>query len=102
MTLDTVLGWMALAAAVAALVVYGLFIVRRFQMIRLLTGLGLFLTGLALFQAPNILSQAEGHLHVRLAVLALILAVIAQIASALRTRPEWSGVDRRHSAGPTS
>ena len=32
---------------------------------------------------------------IRLAVTALIVAVIAQIASSLRTRPEWNGAERR-------
>jgi uncharacterized membrane protein len=87
-------------AAVAALSVYLWMVVRRAQMIRLLTGLGLFLTGLALFQGPSILSATDGDLNVRIAVVCLILAVVVQIGSLLRTRPSWTGTERRSEAGP--
>lgn len=97
MTADTVLGGLCLAAAVAAVGVYVWLVVTRARMIRLLTSLGLFLTGLALFQGPNLLARTEGELSLRLAVVSLILAVGAQIAAALRTRPSWSGVERRGS-----
>ena len=99
MTGDTLLTWVALAAAVVALLTYGYVIVRRFRLIRLLTGLGLFLTGLALFQAPTILALTQGDVRVRLAIAALIAAVAAQVASSLRTRPEWTGHERRSDAG---
>ena len=96
MTFDAALGGAAVVAAIAALLTYGGLLVRRFQMIRLLTGLGLFLTGLALFQAPRMLTLSDGDPQVRLAIGALIVAVIAQIASSLRTRPEWNGAERRN------
>lgn len=95
MSADQVLGWVCLAAAVAALGVYFWLILTRVKMIRLMTNLGLFLTGLALFQGPNLLALTEGDLSVRLAVLCLLLAVTVQIVAAIRTRPSWSGIDRR-------
>ena len=95
MSFDAALGGAAVVAAIAALLTYGWLLVRRFQMIRLLTGLGLFLTGLALFQAPKMLTLSDGDAQVRLAIGALILAVVAQMASSLRTRPEWNGAERR-------
>ena len=63
-------------------------------------GSRLFLTGLALFQGPSILSATDGDLNVRIAVVALILAVVFQIGSLLRTRPSWTGADRRSEAAP--
>jgi intracellular septation protein A len=98
--IDQALGTASLVAAVAALSVYLWIVVRRAQMIRLLTGLGLFLTGLALFQGPSILSATKGDLNVRIAVVCLILAVVVQIGSLLRTRPSWTGTERRSEAGP--
>ncbi len=95
MIVEQVLGWVCLAAALAAVGVYVWLVVRRAQLIRLFTGLGLFLTGLALFQGPNILARTEGDVNVKLALAALVLAVGVQIAAALRTRSVWSGVDRR-------
>ncbi|WGM48586.1 hypothetical protein KOAAANKH_03488 [Brevundimonas sp. NIBR10] len=95
MTFDALLSGAAVVAAIAALLTYGWLLVRRFQMIRLLTGLGLFLTGLALFQAPRMLTLSDGDALIRLAVTALIVAVVAQIASSLRTRPQWNGAERR-------
>jgi len=99
MTVDEVLGGACLVAAVAALAVYLWLVIRRAQIIRLMTGLGLFLTGLALFQGPAVLEAAPG-VNVRLALAALILAVAAQIAALLRTRPAWTGVERRNEAAP--
>jgi O-antigen ligase len=64
-----------------------------------LIGLGLFLTGLALFQGPSILSATVGDLNVRIAVVCLILAVVVQIGSLLRTRPSWTGTERRSETG---
>lgn len=96
---DAILGAACLIAAVAALAVYLWLVVRRAQLIRLMTGLGLFLTGLALFQGPTILAATPG-MNVRLALVALLLAVAAQIAALLRTRPAWSGVERR--TGPST
>lgn len=95
MIVDQILGWACLAAALSAVAVYVFLIASRARMIRLMTCLGLFLTGLALFQAPNILSQTEGDLNVRLALGVLVLAVAVQSVAALRTRPAWTGVDRR-------
>lgn len=95
MIVEQVLGWVCLAAALAAVGVYVWLVVRRAQLIRLFTGLGLFLTGLALFQGPNILARTEGDVNVKLALAALVAAVGVQIAAALRTRATWSGVDRR-------
>ncbi|WP_122464541.1 hypothetical protein [Brevundimonas lutea] len=96
----SLLGALCLAAAVAALACYAWLVIRRPRLIRLFTGLGLFLTGLALFQGPSILAQTEGDLNVRLAVVALIAAVAVQIAAALRTRPSWTGEERRAAVGP--
>ena len=93
--LDQILGWACLAAALSSVGVYVFLIASRARMIRLMTCLGLFLTGLALFQGPNILAQTEGDLNVRLAIGVLIVAVAVQTVAALRTRPRWSGVDRR-------
>lgn len=98
MIVDQALGWASLAAAMVAVGVYIWLVVSRARMIRLMTGLGLFLTGLALFQGPNILARAEGELNVRLAIGALILAVGVQIVAALRTRPSWTGLERRGTA----
>jgi hypothetical protein len=95
MIVEQMLGWSCLVAAVGAIGVYVWLVVRRAQMIRLLTSLGLFLTGLALFQGPNILARTDGDVNVRLAIAALVIAVAVQIVAALRTRPNWSGVDRR-------
>jgi hypothetical protein len=99
MSADQALGWICLAAAVAALGVYLWIIVIRSKLIRLMTGLGLFLTGLALFQGPDILA-ATRSLNVRLALGCLVLAVIVQIAALLRTRPSWSGAERRTRTTP--
>lgn len=95
MIVDQILGWVCLAAAIGAVGVYLFLIISRVRMIRLMTCLGLFLTGLALFQGPNILAQTEGDVNVRLAIAVLLLAVSVQIVAALRTRPAWTGVDRR-------
>jgi hypothetical protein len=95
MTADQVLSWVCLIAAVASVGVYFWLIATRVRMIRLMTNMALFLTGLALFQGPNLLIRTEGELSIRLAVLSLILAVGVQIIAAFRTRPSWSGVDRR-------
>jgi hypothetical protein len=102
--LDAVLGPACLLAAVASVAVYLWLLVRRSAMIRLMTSLGLFLTGLALFQGPNILAQTPEDANVRLAMAALLLAVGVQLVAALRTRPAWSGVDRRapRAEGPAS
>ncbi|CAN5357886.1 hypothetical protein BH10PSE1_BH10PSE1_18970 [soil metagenome] len=95
MTIDPLLGGAAVVAAIAAMATYVFLLIRRFQLIRLLTGLGLFLTGLALFQAPRILGLSTGDPQVRLAIGVLILAVVVQMVSSLRTRPEWNGAERR-------
>jgi uncharacterized protein involved in exopolysaccharide biosynthesis len=94
MSADQALEWICLAAAVAALGVYLWIVAIRSKLIRLMTGLGFFLTGVALFQAPEILA-ATTSLNVRLALGCLVLAVVAQIAALLRTRPSWSGAERR-------
>jgi hypothetical protein len=99
MLIEQILGWSCLVAAVAAIGVYVWLVVARAQLIRLMTGLGLFLTGLALFQGPNILAKAEGETNVKLALAALIVAVAVQIVAALRTRPSWTGVERRSGTG---
>ncbi len=98
MIVDHALGWLCLAAAMVAVGVYVWLVVSRARMIRLMTSLGLFLTGLALFQGPNILARTEGDLNVRLAIGALTVAVGVQIVAALRTRPSWTGVERRGTA----
>lgn len=95
MIIEQFLGWTCLAAAMAAIGVYVWLVVKRAQLIRLFTGMGVFLTGLALFQGPNVLALTDGDLNVRLALGALILAVGVQIAAALRTRPAWTGGERR-------
>ena len=95
MILDQILGWASLASALSAVGVYVYLVASRARIIRLMTCLGMFLTGLALFQGPNILAKTEGDLNVRLAIGMLILAVGVQIVAALRTRPAWTGVDRR-------
>lgn len=100
--LDQILGWACLAAALSAVGVYVWLVASRARMIRLMTCLGLFLTGLALFQGPNILARTEGELNVRLAIGVLILSVGVQIVAALRTRPRWSGVDRRAGAAASA
>jgi hypothetical protein len=99
MSVDQALGWVCLAAAVAALGVYLWIVVIRSKLIRLMTGLGLFLTGLALFQAPEILAVTPA-LNVRLALGCLVLAVVVQIVALFRTRPSWSGAERRATPTP--
>ena len=96
---DAVLSAACLVAAVGAIGVYAWLVIARARLIRLMTGLGLFLTGLALFQGPHILSRTEGETNVRLALGALIVAVAVQIVALLRTRPVWGGVERRTAAG---
>ncbi len=96
----SLLGALCLAAAVAALVCYAWLVFSRPRLIRLFTGFGLFLTGLALFQGPSILVQTSGDTNVRMAIMALIAAVGVQIVAALRTRPAWSGEERRAAAEP--
>ena len=93
--MDQILGWASLAAALVAVGIYVWLVASRARMIRLMTSFGLFLTGLALFQGPNILARTEGDLNVRLAIGVLIIAVVVQTIAALRTRPAWTGVDRR-------
>lgn len=95
MIFEQMLGWASLIAALAAIGVYVWLVARRAQVLRLLTSLGLFLTGLALFQGPNILAKTDGDMNVRLALAALIAATAVQIVAAVRTRPAWTGEDRR-------
>lgn len=95
MIFEQMLGWASLIAALAAIGVYVWLVARRAKVLRLLTSLGLFLTGLALFQGPNILARTDGDMNVRLALAALIAATAVQIVAAVRTRPAWTGEDRR-------
>jgi len=95
MIIEQAIGWACLAGAVGAIGVYVWLIVRRVHAIRLATNLGLFFTGLALFQGPNILARTDGDVLVQMAVGALLVSVIIQMVAALRTRPVWSGEERR-------
>gem|GEM_PF-1285119 len=90
------LGWLGVAFAVAAVIVYFVVLLQRPGWPRLLNGSGLFFSGLALSQAPFLLNPGEDRaLNAACAVTFLILAVIAQATAALRNRKSWDGQDRR-------
>jgi glucose dehydrogenase len=97
--IDQLLGGTSVLTAVSAIGIYFWLVFRRPRILRLFSSLGLFLTGLALFQGPALLAVADGSVNVRLAVAVLILAVIAQVSAALKSRPVWTGEDRRTEAG---
>lgn len=97
-TLQT-LGWLGVATAAFAIVVYFVVLVQRPGWPRLLNGSGLFFTGLALTQAPFVLRPAPAvSLNAAFAVAFLVLAVLGQSVAALRNRKSWDGVDRRGNA----
>jgi glucose dehydrogenase len=95
--IDQLLGGASVLTAVSAIGIYFWLVFRRPRILRLFSSLGLFLTGLALFQGPALLAVADS-VNVRLAVAVLILAVIAQVSAALKSRPVWTGEDRRTEA----
>ena len=93
------LGWLGVAVAVFAIVLYFVVLVQRPGWPRLLNGSGLFFTGLALTQAPFLLrSVPETSMNAVFAVGFLILAALGQSVAALRNRKSWDGVDRRGNA----
>ena len=94
--LASALGWLAVAFAVFAMVVYFVVLVQRPGWPRLLNGSGLFFSGLALSQAPFLLREDGGlSLNAAFVVIFLILAVLGQAIAALRNRKSWDGQDRR-------
>lgn len=92
----TLLGWLGVALAAAAVIVYFIVLFQRPGWPRLLNGSGLFFAGMALSQAPFILRNTpDVRWNIVWAVVFLILSVIAQSVAALRNRKSWDGRDRR-------
>ncbi len=90
------IGWVSVAFAVAAVIVYFVVLLQRPGWPRLLNGSGLFFSGLALSQAPFVLRGGpETSLNAAFCIGFLLLAVIAQAVAALRNRRSWDGQDRR-------